>query len=520
MFQLRQGSTIDFNLFEDVNFSAKAYRVETRGRGKFSWFGHVNGADESQVTLVVDGKTLTGNIVVNRRMFQVRPMHGGAHIIKEVIPEGFADELPPMEPQLDKVQHDLSGELDTADFIDVLVVYSQTTANASANIGAEIQLAIDETNTAYQNSQINQRLRLVHATQVNYTETGNFSTDLNRLTATNDGVIDNVHTLRNTYGADLVSLWVESGNACGIGYLMTNPSTGFAPFGFNVVARGCATGNYSFGHELGHNMGAHHDAYVAPDPGAYAYSHGFYNTAGQWRTIMAYNNACANLGFNCTRIQRFSNPNVNYNGSPTGAAGSADNAATLNNTASFVANFRQEVVVTPPTVLLDDDFETNSIAEWNVVKGTWSVTGGNLAGQSDKKAEIFPMMPWQDSGQSGCTICTLETTVQMDTADGKVSLLGWYEDKKNTVELTLMEKKNKVLLKQKVNGTTVKKDSFAFVLDTSISYKVKIGYSGGNFQVFFNDNLVRTVSAGGVPYGNFGFRVQGCSARFANIHVE
>jgi hypothetical protein len=453
-------------------------------------------------------------------MYQIRPLLNGLHVIQEVPPEKFADEVPPVEmPQL-LPPFETDAAMDTADFIDVMVVYTQTTANASANIGAEIQLAIDETNTAYQNSQINQRLRLAHAEQVNYSETGNFSTDLSRLAGTSDGFIDQVHTLRDTYGADLVSFWVESGNACGIGYLMTNVSSTFAPFGFSVVARSCATGYYSFGHELGHNMGAHHDAYVNPENGAYAYSHGFTNTTGQWRTIMAYNNACATAGVNCTRIQYFSNPNVNYNGSPTGAAGTANNASTLNNTALSVANFRQEVVVTPPSVLLDDDFESNTMTEWNVVKGNWSIANGSLAGQSDKKAEIFPVMPWQDSGQSGCTVCTAESTVQMDSTLGKVTLLGWYGDKKNTVELILMESKDKFVFKQKLNGVTVRKDSFPYLLSTGVSYDLKISYSGGSFQVFVNDVLVRTISSGGMPYGNFGYRVQATSAHFGSIHVQ
>lgn len=218
-----------------------------------------------------------------------------------------------------------------------------------------VQLAVDETNQSYVNSGINQRLRLVHKEEVSYTESGNFcgasTADLERLAGTTDGYMDNVHALRDTYGADVVDLIVETGNACGCGYLMTTVSTGFAPNAFTVTRRDCATGYYSFGHELGHNMGARHDWYVDQGTTPYPYNHGYVYTPGQWRTIMAYNNECSNSGFNCTRLQYWSNPDVRYTGVPMGvpegSANPADNRKTLNNTASTTANFRQSQIPAP-----------------------------------------------------------------------------------------------------------------------------------------------------------------------------
>ena len=459
---------------------------------QYTWFGKIALDQDSQVILVVDGESVTGNIRWKENLFQIRPLVGGGHIVRQIDPNSFADEMPPVSPEGDSrtSTDELEAAADSAEFIDILVVYSNAVATASANIQAEIQLAIDETNAAYQNSQIEQQLRLVHAAQVNYNDTGNFSTDLGRLRGTADGFIDNVHGLRNTYGADLVSLWVESGNACGIGYLMTSIQPSFESNGFNVVLRGCATGNYSFGHELGHNMGAHHDTYVAPENGAYSYSHGFVNTAAHWRTIMAYNNACADLGFNCTRIQYFSNPVVSYGGNPTGIAGSADNATTLNNSDLTVANFRQAVTPPPPpTALLEDDFEMNSMSEWDVKKGNWMITGGDMTCSTEKKGEIFALIPWQESGQSACTSCEVTAGVRFDAAETKVSLMGWYQNSKTNVEILLNEMKDKISLKQKSNGIIVVKKSAAATLDTLTDYVLRVNYSSGNFEVFLNDVL-------------------------------
>jgi hypothetical protein len=59
----------------------------------------------------------------------------------------------------------------------------------------------------------NVTFRLVHTTKVTYTESGNFSTDLTRLAGNGDGYMDNVHVLRDQYGADLVGLVIGSPTA-------------------------------------------------------------------------------------------------------------------------------------------------------------------------------------------------------------------------------------------------------------------------------------------------------------------
>ncbi len=340
------------HLFDDARFEAQVVSTDSTADGGTIHVARLVGVPDGQAIFVVNGSIVSGNITLPGAFYQVRTVAGGAQIVQQLDHSRF----PPDEPFVPAPRFELAPEVapqamgDTGATIDVMVPYTATTraaAGGTAQMLNQINLAIAETNQAYANSAIVQRLRLVHAVEVAYAESGDIGTDLDRLTASNDGYIDQVHTLRNAYGADLVSLLVENGGGyCGIAWLMTSVSTAFASNGFSVVARGCATGYYSFGHELGHNMGARHDTYMDTATTPYAYAHGYANVAAHWRTILAYNDACTAVGTNCTRIQYFSNPALAYGGAPMGNS-SADNHQALNNTAFAVANFRQAVVFAP-----------------------------------------------------------------------------------------------------------------------------------------------------------------------------
>ena len=176
-------------------------------------------------------------------------------------------------------------------------------------------------------------------------QSGNLLTDLSALRASSTVAALKTHER----GADLVSLFTSDGpnpSSCGVAYVMTSNSTSFAPFGYSVVERLCASSNLSFVHEIGHNMGAAHDPYVSDsDDTLFPYSHGYVNLAGRIRTIMAYNDQCAASGFNCTRIPYFSTPDLMVGGQAIGDASMSNNASTLGQTASTVASLVQAVTL-------------------------------------------------------------------------------------------------------------------------------------------------------------------------------
>jgi hypothetical protein len=248
--------------------------------------------------------------------------------------------------------------IDNGSLIDVMVVYTQQALAGfvtETRARAAIDLAIAGTNQAFRNSAINTAVRLVHAQVVDFAESGTSAVDLPRLQGRTDGFIDEVHALRDRVAADLVVLITETMNdAGGRGYLNNMTANGI--FGFSVVSRRSMGTARPFAHELGHNLGAHHDWYVESGGGAFRYAKGYVSVAGRFLDVMAYFDLCGALRLPCTSLLQFSNPRVMRDGQPTGVPSGtslacpkgdtnqvecdADSAGALNQMAAVVARFR------------------------------------------------------------------------------------------------------------------------------------------------------------------------------------
>jgi len=343
------------NLFDDVLFRATLERVEPVANG-YLWVGRLQDVPGGVARLSIIDGIVAGTITTADAAYTIRYTGDGLHAIELIDQRGLPPEAPPLEvPDIGIATAEPVTATDDGSRIDLLVVYTpaaRTLTGGTTSIQALINLGISETNQAYANSGAIQRLRLVHTQEVNYTEPGSASTTLGQLRTPGDGFMDEVHALRDTYGADLVHLIANSPDVCGIAYLMTSVSPSFAASGFGLTHYPCVSPNYSFAHELGHNMGLRHDTYVDTATTPFAYAHGYVNQAAfavgapsskRWREVLAYNDQCAASGFNCSRILYFANPLLTNTGDPLGDAASADATRALNNTRLTVANFRSEV---------------------------------------------------------------------------------------------------------------------------------------------------------------------------------
>lgn len=303
--------------------------------------------------------------------------------------------------------------------IDVLVVWTNEaecanaglsegctlTLTTTSNMRGRIDLAVAETNIAFDMSGVNTELRLVHAYRdLDYSEplTDTYVTAVANLRSTTDGKLDSVHSKRTLYGADVVHMimgeyWIQNlsqtkqGHSPKRFYLFTGKagSCGIAYSGqpnsnsmFSVSRYICTTGYYSFGHEIAHNLNSQHDRGTVGICGETTYNFGYRDPNAGFRSILAYDcsvGQCDNMPKNgCPRVQRFSNLNSLYSGLPIGSA-TENNARQINERRSAVASFYPAMNCQRDGECNDDDSTTADTCDLANAVCVFTAASPNLA---------------------------------------------------------------------------------------------------------------------------------------------
>ena len=357
------------NLFDDADYSLVFDRVRTTGPNRMVLWGRVEGKPGSYALFATKGDVTAAHVFVpGEGTYQVRYAGNGKHWVTQDGKEGFqcltgegtpvssppagALASPPGQggallspppgypawiPQTYAPPCNYAGN---PTVLDLLVVYTPYAVSlvGQAALDTSIDLAVAYANMAFFNSGVNVELRLTGAASIDYTPV-NLSTDLSRLENPLDGYMDDVFTMRDNAGADLVCLVADGTNV------------GVAEIGkpFFVVGAG-GLGNYVFAHELGHALGCGHDRANEPSsvPPLYPFSYGysFMAQGASYGDIMSYTGG--------VKIPYYSNPAVSYLGVPTGVddsqPDSADNARTISWYAPTVAAFRTNTGIGLPSV--------------------------------------------------------------------------------------------------------------------------------------------------------------------------
>ncbi|MBO6522857.1 MAG: zinc-dependent metalloprotease [Balneolaceae bacterium] len=257
--------------------------------------------------------------------------------------------------------------------IDLMIVYTQAAEDWAATTGfgdiaGVIAQSVNLSQTAINNSEIGVDLRLVTTLKTSYNEEtdGVGSEDrLSRLTQNDsdpvfdaedghNGFMQEVHGVRDTFGADIVSLFVKIEDTGGLGWRLSS-SGGNPSFGFNLNRVQQIADTFTLVHEIGHNMGNAHsrtqlESSASDGGGLFHYSAGFQNTASNYHTVMAYSDGLDEAPY-------FSSPGLTFLGTATGQNSSTvptDNARSMREIKRTVSNYRDTQANAPTASLLAD----------------------------------------------------------------------------------------------------------------------------------------------------------------------
>jgi len=247
------------------------------------------------------GSTLSGQVQAGGNSWSLEGCGEGCfswvqqdrdHFKEETCEEAPAEATSANKKKSAELQALGESDTDTVVTYTVMMWYTQEFRDLFAStedMDTFTDLIILETNEAYISGSIPVRIQKL-CTQKHPTLNEDDTDSSTLLSAFSSSM--SVSDLRNT--ADTAALLVADLSGCGIAYTHTTGSC----YTLSVTKKSCATGYYSFGHEIGHNFGAKHNVekYSTSDLSSHPYLHGhgyLIKPTGPskysgYRTILAY----------------------------------------------------------------------------------------------------------------------------------------------------------------------------------------------------------------------------------------
>lgn len=432
---------IEIEPFPGERYNVRGKYLEQWTDSVWSWVGTIEGYDHAEVVFTITDRSFYGVLRAGPIVYEIRSGTDGRVYVRE--PDYLAYELESAcaldlgdesrhelmlfgESESSSEDSDLysseSFTLQSTPVLDLLLLYSSAAASRY-DIEALANNSVASMNTSFINSNVDSVVRIVHYAEVdNYQEASTMNvTEVSKVTvdmAQGDGDFSGIPGLRNDHAADLaMMLWDGSkmGNTCGAAYIVGS-SGDSSKFSGNTGDECIAMFN-NFAHEIGHNLGGHHDYPDGDGINAYDYSHGYTHVDPDFRTIMGSGNSCSVNG--CDRLNRWSDPTSQHSGEDMGVTDEADMVKSNNQMASVIAGYKAP-----------SDPAPGSISTVTVTRGTcfgnnwvdWSTPSG-LVGwyevqTSTNSSYSNPQLIYRGSTESIHLEVSTETWVRVRACNG------------------------------------------------------------------------------------------------------
>lgn len=326
---------------ERVTFQQRSFEVTKQGMQV--WYGDVasdrkqrfSGPEEVDIDpfnnamIVRDGEKLVGNVRVAGQAYRLDALENGKHALIKVDELKLPTEAEPLIAPDDESRDGTATSWQPKSahsYIGVLVVTTNQSRELRPNAQADIVLMVSHANQVNKNSGVEITFEPRQIANIYYEEGAKTNSEMLReLATTGSGLGATVDGIRKERSADLVTMLIARYEYCGLGYTSATRTSAFS----TVTCTG------SFGHELGHNLGASHNWEPGSPVTNPPYKNGYrYSKGPKFHTQMSYG-----CGADCPRIDFWSTPLKSYQGVPLGTAANNDSVRRFNERREYIEGF-------------------------------------------------------------------------------------------------------------------------------------------------------------------------------------